>query len=134
LHHVDPVLMRLSGGRVSVPEVLAGLPTVRLTTTGAKTGKARTVPVLGLPDGERWVLFATNWGGDRHPAWYHNLRANPEVELTYRDDTGRYVARDATADERATYWDRARALYVGFEAYKRRTDREIPIVVLEPAD
>jgi deazaflavin-dependent oxidoreductase (nitroreductase family) len=125
--------MRLSNGRVSIPQVLAGLPTVRLTTTGAKTGKERTVPVLGLADGEKWVLFATNWGGDGHPAWYHNLRATPEVELTYRDDAGEYVAREATADERGPYWERASRMYVGFEAYRRRTDRRIPVVVLEPA-
>ncbi|MFB6170688.1 MAG: nitroreductase/quinone reductase family protein [Haloarculaceae archaeon] len=134
LHHVDPVLMRLSNGRVSIPRVLAGIPTVRLTTTGAKTGKERTVPVLGLADGERWVLFASNWGGDRHPAWYHNLRADPEVELAHDGESERYVARDATEGERETYWPQARELYVGFAAYQRRTDREIPIVVLEPAD
>jgi deazaflavin-dependent oxidoreductase (nitroreductase family) len=133
LHHVDPVLLDLSGGRVSIPQVLAGLPTVELTTTGAKTGKDRTVPVLGLPDDERWVVFATNWGGERHPAWYHNLTANPAVELAYRGETATYVARDADDGERDRYWDRARQLYVGFEAYEQRTDRRIPIVVLEPA-
>lgn len=132
LHHVDRVLLGISGGRVSVPRLLAGLPTVRLTTVGAKTGKERTVPVLGLRDGETWVLFASNWGDDRHPAWYHNLRANPAVELTHGDRTRRYVAREATEDEREEYWERATDLYVGFEPYRRRTDRRIPVVVLEP--
>ncbi|MEF8790953.1 MAG: nitroreductase family deazaflavin-dependent oxidoreductase [Haloarculaceae archaeon] len=134
LHHVDPVLLRLSNGRISIPEILAGLPTIRLTTVGAKTGKERTVPVLGLPDDGTWVVFATNWGGDRHPAWYHNLQANPEVEVTYGDRTETFVARDADEQERHAYWDRAKRLYVGFEAYRRRTDRRIPIVVLEPSD
>ena len=133
LHHIDPYLLRLSGGDISIPQVLAGLPTVRLSTIGAKSGKKRTVPVLGLPDDERWVVFATNWGGENHPAWYYNLRANPEVELTYKDRTETYVASDATDAEREVYWDRAKQMYIGLEAYQRRTDREIPVVVLTPA-
>ena len=107
---------------------------VQLTTVGAKTGRERTVPLLGLPDRDRWVLFASNWGGDRHPAWYYNLQANPTVELAYEGTTGTYAARDATPDERTEYWEAARQLYVGFEAYQQRTDREIPVVVLTPAD
>lgn len=132
LHHIDPILLRLSNGRVSIPQVLAGLPAIELTTIGAKSGKERTVPVLGLPDGEKWVVFATNWGGQRHPAWYHNLQANPEVEVSYKGQTDTYVARDADPEERTTYWERAKQMYVGFEAYQRRTNREIPIVVLTP--
>ena len=124
--------IRLSDGEISIPQVLAGLPTVQVTTTGVKTGKQRTVPLLGLPDDDRWVVFATNWGGQRHPAWYHNLQANPEVELAYKDQTETYLARDATDDEREIYWERAKQMYVGFEAYQQRTTREIPIVVLTP--
>jgi len=132
-HRIDRVLMELSDGRVSTSKVLAGLPTVRLTTTGAKTGKERTVPVMGMRDGEEWVLVASNWGGDGHPAWYHNLRADPEVELTYNGRTNRYVAREATGETRAEYWERAKELYLGFEPYQRQAgEREIPIVVLTP--
>lgn len=135
LHHVDRVLMRLSGGKVAVPTVLAGLPVVRLTTTGAKTGTERTVPVLGLQDGERWVVVASNWGSEDHPAWYHNLQADPTVELTHGDRTARYRARDATESERAEYWSRASDLYLGFEPYRDRSgDREIPVVVLAPTE
>ena len=134
LHHIDPLLLRLSDGEISIPRVLAGLPTVQLATVGAKTGKERTVPVLGLSDDDLWVVFATNWGGRRHPAWYHNLQANPEVELTDGGATKTYLARDATDDERDAYWERAKRLYIGFEAYQRRTDREIPVVVLIPED
>lgn len=133
LHHIDRVLMDVSGGRVSVPKVLAGLPVVRLTTIGAKTGKERTVPVVGLHDDGKWIVVASNWGGDSHPAWYHNLRSNPDVKLTHNDQTDQYVARDATEDEWETYWRQATDLYVGFEPYQRRSDdRQIPIVVLEP--
>jgi deazaflavin-dependent oxidoreductase (nitroreductase family) len=134
LHHLDPLLLRLSNGRISIPQVLAGLPTIELTTIGAKSGKERTVPVLGLPDNEKWVVFATNWGGQRHPAWYHNLQKNPEVEVSYRGEISTYMARDADPEERPRYWERAKDMYVGFEAYQRRTDREIPIVVLSPAE
>ena len=134
-HHVDRVLLALSGGRVSTAEVLAGLPTIRLTAVGAKTGKERTVPVMGMRDGDAWVVVASNWGGERHPAWYHNLRANPEVKVTYRDRTRRYVAREATGEEREAYWTRAKRLYRGFEEYERRSgDRDIPVVVLEPPE
>lgn len=135
LHYLDRILMRLSGGRVSIPRQLAGLPVVQLTTIGAKTGKERTVPLVGLRDGEDWVLVASNWGSERHPAWYHNLQANPAVELTHDEETERYVARDATEEERAEYWERASELYPGYEAYRERSgDRQIPIVVLEPAE
>lgn len=134
-HHVDRVLMRLSQGRLSTSNVLAGLPTVRLTTTGAKTGKNRTVPVMGIPDGDEWILVASGWGSESHPAWYHNLRATPEVRLDYRGETRRYVAREATGEEREHYWERATDLYVGFEPYQERAgDREIPIIVLRPAE
>lgn len=135
LHHVDLFLMRMTGGRVSIPSVLAGLPVVRLTTTGAKSGKERTVPVLALRDGDEWVVIASNWGGDRHPAWYHNLKANPEVTVTHDDLTGRYVAREVDGEEREGYWEWANEVYVGFEAYQRRADtRRIPVIVLLPTE
>lgn len=133
LHHIDSFLRRISGGRITVPQVLAGLPVIWLTTIGAKTGKKRTVPVLGLRDGEKWVVIASNWGKEHHPAWYHNLRANPETEVTYQNQTQNYVAREANEEEWQNYWNQATDLYVGFEPYQRRSgDRQIPIVVLEP--
>ena len=134
LHRVDRALLWLSGGRVSIPGAFAGLPVVALTTTGAKTGRQRTVPVVGIRDGEAWILVASNWGRDRHPAWYHNLRANPEVTLTVEGEPERYVARPVTGDEREAYWNRVSEAYVGFDLYRRRADREIPVVVLRPAE
>jgi deazaflavin-dependent oxidoreductase (nitroreductase family) len=107
---------------------------VRLTTTGAKTGIERTVPLVGLRDGEEWVLIASNWGRDEHPAWYHNLRANPEVRLGHEGQTGRYVARVTTGGERDAYLELASEAYVGYDLYRRRSgDRSIPVVVLTPA-
>lgn len=135
LHHIDRVLMRASDGRVSIPRTLAGLPVIELTTTGAKTGKKRTVPLLGFQDGEDWFLVASNWGDDGHPAWYHNLMANPKVTLSHNDQTGRYVAREVSGDERDEYWQQASEAYPGYERYQQRTgDRQIPVVVLIPEE
>lgn len=135
LHHIDRVLMEVSDGRISIPRVLAGLPVIRLTTIGAKSGKDRTVPLLGFQDEEKWFVVASNWGDDDHPAWYYNLQANPEVRLTHDGETGRYIARDATDEERAEYWEQASAFYPGYDRYMRRSgEREIPVVVLTPAD
>src|SRR5215212_10856537 len=114
LHPLDRLLLRLSHGRVSVPGVLTGLPVIMLTSIGAKSGKLRTVPVIGLGDGDKVVVIASNYGQTHHPAWYHNLRAHPEatLELPGRADT--YLAREATPAEREAYWHRASALYIGF--------------------
>src|SRR3954452_10840670 len=81
LHPLDRLLLRLSHGRVSVPGVLTGLPVIMLTTIGAKTGKLRTVPVVGLSDGGKIVVIASNYGQAHHPGWYYNLRAHPEATL-----------------------------------------------------
>ncbi len=129
------MLLALSDGHISLSRVLAGVPTIRLTTVGAKTGTERTVPVMGIPHEHTWVLVASNWGGDSHPAWYHNLSANPEVKVTYKDRTERYLAHEATGAAREEYWERAKQLYAGFEPYDRWAgDREFPIVVLTPRD
>lgn len=111
----------------------AGAPVVKLTTIGAKTGKERPAPVLGLRDGENWVVVASNWGRPEHPAWYYNLKANPEVKLTYKGQTGQYVAREVTGDERAEYWSQIAEVNPGLETYQQRAgDRQIPVVVLTP--
>ena len=134
LHHIDRVLIKLSRGRLNAPRLFTGLPMIQLTTIGAKTGKERTVPVLGLRDGEKWVVVASNWGKQRHPAWYHNLKANPEVTVTDRNRSTAYVAREASEDERQEYWPQAREMYVGYEVYEQRSgDRDLPIIVLEPS-
>ncbi|MEF8859174.1 MAG: nitroreductase family deazaflavin-dependent oxidoreductase [Halolamina sp.] len=98
-----------------------GAPTIKLTTTGAKTGKERNVPVLGLKNGERWILVASNWGRAQHPAWYHNLKANPEVKLTFKNRTGKYVAEELTGDERDAYWNRIKDVNPSLESYQQRS-------------
>ena len=110
-----------------------GMPVVMLTTTGRKTGKARTSMLTSpVRDGDRVVLVAS-WGGDhRHPKWYLNLRANPEVEATYDGKRRTMRARPASPEESAELWPRVIASYKGYGDYQTKTDREIPLVILEP--
>jgi deazaflavin-dependent oxidoreductase (nitroreductase family) len=112
---------------------MGGMPIVELETTGRRSGRPRTV-VLSTPlvDGERTVLVASKGGDDRHPDWYRNLVADPEVELTMHGTTRQMRARTADRDERAELWPRVVAAYPGYAAYQRRTSREIPLVVCEP--
>jgi deazaflavin-dependent oxidoreductase (nitroreductase family) len=134
-HRLDIFVVRLSKGRTSLTSIFAGLPVVTLTTIGAKSGQPRTVPLVGIPDGEKVVLIASNFGRIHHPAWYHNLRANPEATLTFHGKAGTYIAREATGHERETYWQEAVELYAGYATYKERTKRrEIPVMLLIPKD
>lgn len=104
-----------------------------LTTTGAKSGHARTIPLVAIPDGERVVLIASNWGGEHSPAWYHNLCAHPEATLGYGGRTQEYRARELKGKEYDAYWQRVVSLYRGYEAYKARTNgRPIPLMLLDP--
>ena len=111
-----------------------GMPVVRLTTTGRKTGKQRTTMLTSpVQDGDRMVIVAS-WGGDdRNPMWFLNLQANPDVEVTFDGATRAMRAHVATAEERAELWPRVVAAYKGYGQYQTRTEREIPLVILEPA-
>lgn len=131
MHRLDRLLLRLSGGRWSLPR-LAGLPVVTLTATGARSGRPRSVPLIATPDGERMILIASNWGQARHPAWYHNVRAHPEVTVTVAGEQRRYRAQEVIGAEREAAWAKAVAGYPGYNAYRRRAGREIPVVLLEP--
>jgi len=133
IHHVDGAVMRASGGRFTAASLLSGLPIIQVTTTGARSGQPRAVPLVGVPDGERLILIASNWGQARHPAWYYNVKANPQVTVTGRDVPAErlYVARETTGAERAACWAKAVAIYPGYAAYAQRAGREIPVVVLE---
>jgi deazaflavin-dependent oxidoreductase (nitroreductase family) len=103
LHHIDRVRFRLSNGRLSVPGLLNGLPVVMLRVVGAKSGQPRTVPLVGIRDGDRVVLIGTNFGQPRQPAWFHNLRAHPHVTLILPGGERPYIAREASPEEREGY-------------------------------
>ena len=127
---IDPPLLRLTGGRVSS---VYPVPAMQLTTTGAKSGRPRTLPLLYVTDGDRLILMASNYGGKSHPAWYRNLVANPKVEVLAGKHSGTYTASqimDPAERERA--WALALELYAGYGDYQKRAgDRTIPLVRLE---
>jgi len=133
LHHADAFLLRLTHDRHSVTEIV-GLPVLQLFTTGAKTRQTRRSLLAGLPDGERIVLIASNFGRKHHPGWYYNLKANPECKVRWNGGSGTYLAREAQGEERAKYWQLALSYYAGYEKYERRAShRRVPVMVLEPA-
>ncbi len=109
------------------------VPVMLLTTTGAKTGQPRTLPLLYITDGDRLILIASNYGGKSHPAWYRNLVANPRVEVLAGKYSGTYTASEImNPAERERAWALALDLYAGYGDYEKRAgDRTIPLVRLE---
>jgi deazaflavin-dependent oxidoreductase (nitroreductase family) len=133
-HRIDGPVIRLSHGRTSFTSLLTGLPIVELTTTGAKTGLPRTSPIVGVPDGDRLVLVASNYGNPRHPAWYHNLQAHPDCTVRVRGEQHAMRAYEAQGEERERLWELDATVYPVRADYARWTDgRRIPVMVLEPA-
>jgi deazaflavin-dependent oxidoreductase (nitroreductase family) len=133
LHHLDMALLHRTRGHCALPALLAGLPLITLTTIGARSGRRRSSPLVGLPDGENIVVVASNFGERRHPGWYHNLRANPTATISAGGREGRFTAREATPAERDRLWRMGDAIYRGYAAYRRRAGgRSIPILILVP--
>lgn len=133
LHHVDRMVIRMSGGKQTAATILTGMPIVTMTTTGAKSGRPRSVPLMAIPDGEKLVFIASNWGQQTHPSWYHNMRANPQVSISKNGWSEKYLAHEAAGVERELYWHRAVDAYAGYAAYEQRTnDRAIPVMVCTP--
>jgi deazaflavin-dependent oxidoreductase (nitroreductase family) len=134
LHHADTFLLRLSDGKLTFAQ-MSGLPIIELTTTGAKSGKQRTLPLTGLPGGDKIALIASNFGQKNNPAWYYNLKANPECIVRKDGQVGTYIAREADDEQNKYYYDMAISYYIGYAAYKRRAgNRKIPVMVLEPKE
>jgi deazaflavin-dependent oxidoreductase (nitroreductase family) len=127
---IDPPMLRLTGGRVSS---VYPTPVMLLTTTGAKSGQPRTLPLLYLTDGERLLVMASNYGKASHPAWYRNLTANPTVEVLAGKRSGTYTASEIKdAGERDRAWELALDQYAGYGDYKERAgDRTIPLIQLQ---
>jgi deazaflavin-dependent oxidoreductase (nitroreductase family) len=132
LYRLDKFLFRLTRGRFVITR-LAGLPIIQLTTTGAKTGQARTMPLVGIPDGEKIALVASNFGQKRHPGWYHNLKVNPVCLVRFDGKARNYIAHEANDVEHEKYFLLAISYYAGYQKYKERAaPRKIPVIVLEP--
>ena len=104
-----------------------------LTTTGAKSGHHRSTVVMAIPDGDGYLVIASNAGRPHHPAWYHNLRAHPEARLELNGKAIDLRGRVATPEERAKLWPDIVARFSGYGRYQEKTSREIPVVILEPA-
>jgi deazaflavin-dependent oxidoreductase (nitroreductase family) len=117
LHRIDTVLLRVTDGRFSLPEFLAGIPIVTLITSGARTGQRRETPLLGVPVGDDIAVIGTHFGQPGTPGWYFNLRARPEIEVAYRGRVIPALAREVVGDEWAAAWSQAREAYAGYEAY-----------------
>lgn len=134
LHHVDPTVSRLTHGRHTLTSALTGLTVVSLTTRGARSGKPRSVPLLGFPCPTGLVVIASNYAQTQHPGWYYNLRAHPEAEVEVRGERRAVTARLAHGDERAALWARGLQIYPGWRQYEARANhREIGVFVLEPS-
>ena len=133
LHHIDRLVYRASRGRTTFTSWVAGLPIMMLTTTGARTGRRRTLPVIGVPHDESVVVIASNYGQDNNTAWYHNLRAHPHAHILFEGERRNVVARELSGDEREHWYARGVEIYPGWTEYRKRTHREIPVIELRPA-
>ncbi|MGH3827722.1 MAG: nitroreductase family deazaflavin-dependent oxidoreductase [Pseudonocardiaceae bacterium] len=135
LHRLDNIVHRITAGRTTFTGLVTGLPVVMLTTTGAKSGQPRTVPLLGLRDEGHVIVIASSYGRSRHPGWYHNLRATPHATVHIDGKTTPALAHEAKGGERDRLWQAALRIYPGYAAYERRAaPRRIPILVLTPTD
>jgi deazaflavin-dependent oxidoreductase (nitroreductase family) len=131
-HHIDKLVSKATGGKRTFAELISGIPTVILTTTGAKSGQPRTIAVFGIPHGDGLALIASNFGGAKHPAWYHNLKVHPDATVSVGGDTWQAVARVATVAEREEIWAKGLELYPGWHKYETRSgDRQIEAFVLD---
>ncbi len=133
LHRIDKPVYKLTDGRHTLANLLSGIPVVMLTTTGARSGLPRTVPVLGLPTEDGLAVIASNFGQSRHPSWYFNLLANPEGEVTVNGSTWAFRASEAQGEVRERIWQQGLKVYPGWSQYERRaSNRTIAVFVLNP--
>jgi len=128
---IHQAIFNISKGRIFGKAL--GMPLIELVTIGRWSGKERsTMLSVTIIDGDRLVLVASFGGDDRHPAWYLNLQANPQVRVTIAGSTRTMIARIATEEERAELWPRITSTFEGYARYQKRTHRQIPVVILEP--
>ncbi|GAA5051494.1 nitroreductase family deazaflavin-dependent oxidoreductase [Nocardia callitridis] len=111
---------------------VVGSPVVLLTLRGAKSGKLRYTPLMRVEHEGKYAAVASKGGAQEHPVWYHNIKAHPEFPLQDGTVTKEYTAREVEGDERAQWWERAVAAYPPYAEYQLKTDRQIPVFVLEP--
>lgn len=111
---------------------ITGRAVILLTTRGAKTGKLRKVPLMRVEHDGNYAIVASLGGAPKNPVWYYNVKADPHVELQDDTTTKDYKAREVTGEEKALWWARAVEAFSDYADYQKKTDREIPVFVLEP--
>ncbi len=127
-HHIDRPLFRLTRGHASLA---FGMPALMLTTTGAKSGRERSVPLLYVEHNDEVVVIGTRWGSTEHPGWHYNLQANPAARVRVKGEWRDVTARPATPEEREQIWPQAVRVYPGYDKYLPRVGgREVPIYIL----
>jgi deazaflavin-dependent oxidoreductase (nitroreductase family) len=128
---IDPWLVRLTRGRLD--SAFGQIPIAIVTMRGARSGLERKVPLLYFSDGDDVILIASSYGKAKLPAWYHNLKANPEVRLEAMGRAGAYLARETEGEEHDRLFELAKNVYSGYSEYQRRTDgiRRIPVMRLQ---
>ena len=119
-----------SGGQEATD--LRGKPVIVLTSVGSKTGKLRKTALMRVEHEGAYAVVASRGGAPAHPHWYHNLKSNPRVELQDGPDKRDYMAREVTGPEKAIWWERAVEAWPDYATYQERTERQIPVFVLEP--
>jgi deazaflavin-dependent oxidoreductase (nitroreductase family) len=113
---------------------MQGKPVILLTTVGAKTGKLRKTPLMRVEHDGEYAVVASLGGAPKHPVWYHNLKANPRVELQDGPENHDYDAREVFGDEKAIWWERATEAWPDYANYQKKTERQIPVFVLTRVD
>ncbi len=127
-------LYESSGGTQGTTLRDTGLPVVIVTNRGAKSGKIRKTPLMRVEHEGRYAVVASQGGAPTHPAWYHNLVAHPQVELQDGPVKQEMLAREVTGEEKAAWWQRAVDAFPPYADYQKKTDRQIPVFVLEPVE
>ncbi|MFJ4199865.1 nitroreductase family deazaflavin-dependent oxidoreductase [Streptomyces sviceus] len=127
-------LYESSGGTKGNTLMDTGMPVIVLTTRGAKSGSIRKTPLMRVEHDGRYAVVASLGGAPKHPVWYHNVKADPHVELQDGSVKRDFVAREITGSEKDEWWERAVAAYPPYADYQKKTDRVIPVFVLEPVD
>ena len=131
IHQLDHAILKLTKGKYTATEIL-GWNIIQLITIGAKTNQPRSLPLVGLFDGDKIALIASSFGREHNLGWYYNLKKNPDCEVQRNGCSSKYLAHEAEGGERDKYWQLALSYYAGYEKYKERAVRKIPVIVLEP--
>ena len=126
---INVLVYKLSGGRLM--NKLEGLPIILVTMKGAKSGRTITIPLMYVPHEKGFILVASQGGAPKHPAWYHNLVKNPNIEITHEGRTRKLTARRVDEEEKAILWPACIEYYPPYEQYQKRTERRIPVFLCE---